>query len=855
MIPLKLTLNNFLCYRDDVVLDLTGIQTACLAGQNGHGKSALLDALTWVLWGKARETSDDDLIHMGQSEMRVELEFDLEGQRYRVTRRRARPKTAGGGGSTDVGFAVLEEDGTYRAITGRGVRDTGRLIEQTLGMSYKLFTNSAYLRQGRADEFTMADPADRKDILGEILDLSKYDKLEEQAKEAVKQTRGQIDRVQAEIDRLSLIAEKRPEFWEQLTATRKQQIELEDGVKSLMVKLQELQRRQQEVACHRQEQAKLQTELDALNRKLGDERTALARVLAGYQRSDELFARADAIEQNYLCFQTYSRQDKAEAERERRYHKLQGRQKDLRHAISLARTRLEGQRDAARDHIERSRQAASGLAEREAALAQLDQEQAQLARQQAEHQARAEELRRWQAERDELDGANQQREAEAKRLKARIDKLPAAGAPCPLCARQMGAHDRAQVVREFEQDLQKRRAEWRECQVRSKELSARVQAAEPEVEQLGERLREDSLRLARQRSALEAQLDQARRAGQELRQAEETLCLTERRLAEQDFAAAERTELAEVERQLVDLAYDAAAHEQLRAALQPLEKADEEYHLLEKARTWRVGADRERELLERNVAQFEQQQTAAQTRLAVLRAELGGTEVLDGDIAQTSATLDRATKAAQRAREDETILLSRIGDCERAEQDRDARQKALLQAKEELGLYNDLVLAFGKKGVQAMIIETVLPELEQMANEILARMTDNRMHVTLESQKLLAKGTTSETLEIKIADELGTRAYELYSGGEAFRVNFALRVALSKLLARRAGKQLQTLIIDEGFGTQDSSGREKLVDSIQAIQEDFNLILVITHIDELKDQFPVRIDVVKTDAGSQVSVA
>ena len=111
-----------------------------------------------------------------------------------------------------------------------------------------------------------------------------------------------------------------------------------------------------------------------------------------------------------------------------------------------------------------------------------------------------------------------------------------------------------------------------------------------------------------------------------------------------------------------------------------------------------------------------------------------------------------------------------------------------------------------------------------------------------------------ETLEIKIADELGTRSYETFSGGETFRINFALRIALSRLLAKRAGAPLPTLFIDEGFGTQDSAGRDKLVETINAIAGDFQRILVITHIDELKDLFPVRIEVTKTAEGSKVEV-
>ncbi|MBT9142336.1 MAG: Nuclease SbcCD subunit C [Dehalococcoidia bacterium] len=90
--------------------------------------------------------------------------------------------------------------------------------------------------------------------------------------------------------------------------------------------------------------------------------------------------------------------------------------------------------------------------------------------------------------------------------------------------------------------------------------------------------------------------------------------------------------------------------------------------------------------------------------------------------------------------------------------------------------------------------------------------------------------------------------------GESFRINLALRIALSRLLARRAGAPLPTLIIDEGFGTQDAAGRGKLVEAINSIQDDFERIIVITHIEELKDAFPVRIEVTKTDEGSTITI-
>ena len=190
----------------------------------------------------------------------------------------------------------------------------------------------------------------------------------------------------------------------------------------------------------------------------------------------------------------------------------------------------------------------------------------------------------------------------------------------------------------------------------------------------------------------------------------------------------------------------------------------------------------------------------------------------------------------------------------RRETEKTENEKQLNLTVKEVAIYHELAEAFGKKGIQALLIETALPEIEVEANRLLARMTDNRMHVKIETQKETQKGDVTETLEIKISDELGTRVYEMYSGGEAFRINFAIRIALSRLLARRAGAPLPTLIIDEGFGTQDVAGIEKLKEAINSIQDDFEKIMVITHVEELRDAFPARIDVVKTADGSTFSL-
>jgi exonuclease SbcC len=231
------------------------------------------------------------------------------------------------------------------------------------------------------------------------------------------------------------------------------------------------------------------------------------------------------------------------------------------------------------------------------------------------------------------------------------------------------------------------------------------------------------------------------------------------------------------------------------------------------------------------VEQVEQQILNLQKRLAVLQNDL-----VDAN-RRLGAEQQRAERYEALAAERPDIKQNR---------DKSAR---------DAQIYEKLMTAFGKDGIQALIIENAIPEIEEEANRILSRLTGNSTQITIEPLRNLKTGGTKETLDIHISDEMGTRPYEMFSGGEAFRTNFALRIALSKLLAHRAGTRLRSLVIDEGFGTQDTQGLEYLIEALQGIQEDFEKIIVVTHLERLKSAFPARIEVAKyPDIGSQFEV-
>ena len=181
MIPLRLRVRNFMSYGEDVApLDFSQITTACLSGDNGHGKSALLDAMTWALWGETRAKNIDDVVRLGQAETEVEFEFDLEGQRYRVLRKRSLRTKAGQSSLELQGFDVTGN--RFQAISGNSIRETEAKIVQLLHMNYETFINSVFILQGRADEFTTRRPGERKRILAEVLGLSLFDDLEARAR-------------------------------------------------------------------------------------------------------------------------------------------------------------------------------------------------------------------------------------------------------------------------------------------------------------------------------------------------------------------------------------------------------------------------------------------------------------------------------------------------------------------------------------------------------------------------------------------------------------------------------------------------------------------------------------------------
>jgi exonuclease SbcC len=99
---------------------------------------------------------------------------------------------------------------------------------------------------------------------------------------------------------------------------------------------------------------------------------------------------------------------------------------------------------------------------------------------------------------------------------------------------------------------------------------------------------------------------------------------------------------------------------------------------------------------------------------------------------------------------------------------------------------------------------------------------------------------------------LGGKTNEFFSGGESFKIDLALRIALVKLLTQKSGQAIRTFIIDEGFGSQDTQSLEKMIDVLYALQNEFDLIILISHLTDMKEQFPGQFFIRKTPTGSVI---
>jgi DNA repair protein SbcC/Rad50 len=847
MLPLRLRIKNFLAYRSPELVNFDGIHLACLTGSNGAGKSSLLDAITWALWGKARARRDEELVHMGQQDMYVQLDFEQDGLVYQVIRRRARGRSVG-----MLELNAIDEDGNLISHSEPSMRATQERINRLLNLDYETFVHSAFLQQGKADAFTTKTPRERKQILSDILGLARWESYEEAAKEVIKGIETDIANREYEIARIDEELKHEPALKAAVSEAEQQQQEAETALRAAEESLKQVEHAPGEMRNAQRNRAEIEQRLRNFEGDLkaaAEEIARQERKVEGYER---IIAMQEEIQAGYAALEEARTTNQSLADKMMELREIEQARNDVQRQLDAVRAELRaeiGSFEATIIGLEKTLKGAQPDLFEEirieiAALELLDGQRAQI----------QEQLDLLKEEKGQRDTTNVSLRTEMDELKDRMDRLKAAdSAFCPLCGQPLDETSRLVLLDQLGVQGRERGDAFRNNQARMKVIADDTKVAQESLVDIRVKLQRLS-DLKGRAGQLRAGIDAAQEAELQLDLVRARLIAAQDTLNGEAFANDLRAQISLLDEARSALGYDSDLHTAARQGLETFREFEVRQKELEIA--WE-GLPDAREALDAVLVRRER----------LLQAQGEETANLD-KIAVEIARLEVLVREEQARREEvnrqriaERSAFRKLADAQQAlKATEDGRIRKieleghLAQRRVERAVYEELRLAFGKNGIPAMIIETAIPELETGANRLLNRMTDGRMSLMLTTQREKITGGVAETLDIQIADELGTRAYEMFSGGEAFRINFALRVALSQMLARRAGAQLRTLFIDEGFGTQDEEGRNKLVEAITAIQDDFDLILVITHIDDLRDSFPVHVQIDKMEDGSHISV-
>lgn len=971
MIPVSLRMKNFLSYRNETpTFDFTAIHIACLSGDNGAGKSSFLEAIHWAIWGEAR-LGEREIITLGEQDMYVELTFMVNDINYRIHRSFT---TNRGGTKLLLEQANDAQRTKWASISGGTMRETQqRITNEIVGMSYAVFQNSAYLRQGRADSFTQLTASERRDILAQILEIDQYEKYRERAKITRTKLNDEKTNLQGQMANDEQRASEIPTLEEYLNKadTRVQSAETYGDYVDARIALQNAQKNLSQTQQQYDNVTTLQQDLALTIGQLEGQLAQRPTIETQYQQLLDL-------EQTTRTLTVQREQhDELQQQHQTNANFVSDAKQQLTHTIQRLSAEIQFL-DAAitnlpnlvNEHAQLTAQIVS-LQDVNAQITALKKQQQELRSTLTQAQSQLQQLTRIGLEIQNLDDRMTQlyertqpwemlntqlatcEDAQKRHvaiqseltllqennanLSAQRDSVKARGLelsekqksltvdqPCPTCQTMMDDDHYSHAVAEFEQEIVLLRSQFSLFREQITHINRQIAslneeklACEQQTIQAGD--------IRRQLGGIEAQRNELDRVQIQLAQLHQqhdafvglelgtTISISQQQIIELEDAlhTANNQHAARtfVQQRLVQLQSDISnltAQQQRRDACRTEYEATQllldtnQFAANEQRAIVQIAAALATLNFDPNGLRAVQAQIdilspirSVYNQIAVSQANLDAANQRHQDtthrLNELSATRDKSHADVIHHTERSQSLASRIGERNTAistpqmreladDEIRNCRDhRSQLQAKltiareaqnnlvtqqarlatiaNEMNRYDILEKAFASKGIQAMLIrDYAIPALEKETNQILARMSDNQLYLNISTNTETQRGTTIETIDLRVSDASGTRPIEAYSGGEAFRISFALRIALSKLLVHRAGHRLETLIIDEGFGTQDAQGRERLVEAINSISDDFHTILVITHIQELRDLFPVQIAFKRTVAGSSWEV-
>lgn len=793
MRPLRLELAGFTSFRDATVIEFEGADHFVLMGPTGAGKSSIIDAMTFALYGSVPRYENRNLvapvITQGRNEAKVRLDFSVEGKEYTAVRVVKRTGGAGKGASTKE--ARLESAGETLAGTADEVTDA---VADLIGLSFEHFCKCVVLPQGEFSRFLHDKPADRQDMLVRLLNLGVYEVMRQHAAARASQTKTRIAMIE---ERLSAEAETAsPERLEaaearrdKLEALRGEVTEALPGLASLSDAVDAARAEASELGGWVERLAELAAPegLDDLGAEAAEAQAALAEAKSALAAATQVHDKAVAAfeklpERDPLLAVARARNDVAV---------LKEQAAELRREVSEAAAAL-------REAETASEAAEAVVAEAEAALAEVEHD----------HAAHA----------------------------LAADLVP--GEPCPVCAQVVKTVPRRAkpaALKKAEAAVDKATAAWEKLLDKTEMARTALLRKEAEVASLKARIADGTAGLKGAPTA--AQVAKQLAALDDAEAEIKTLRATEREArATVDRASSRLEELRAAERS------GRMSFEQQRDALAPLEPPAAGHESL--AADW---AD---------LLAWAGRQIPALTEKgheATRRAESKGAELEDALAGLAAACEACGLQVSQPARLAETVVEAATKAAAEVEAIRKAIEAAAAQRKQldELGrahaVASSLAQHLSAKGFERWIVNEALRRLVEGATVILKELSND--------QYSLAIDDAGNFLVTDHHNANETRSARTLSGGETFLASLALALSLSDQLVELAAEgsaRLEAIFLDEGFGTLDPETLDTVAATVENLAAGGRMVGIVTHVRDLAERVPLQFRVRKEHGASTV---
>lgn len=846
-----------------------------ICGKTGTGKTMILDAMTFALYGKSSGHSRDDFEAMRctnaafEQTTYVKFEFENNGEYFLFERRLERKRK-----NLSASYNVMQrdEDGSWKPLLENArEKALNEKAVEIIGLEYEQFRQVIVLPQGQFEKLLTSNSDEKEKILTSIFGEDKWQTIAEQLynevverKEQLKGTKEKIQNSLREEQCASLselrekIAQKEAERKEldltYETAGYERQIKWLQDLLAVSRRFGDLHKAEERVK-RLGEQYEARTHW---GRQVKDAvRAGKVRVLleAAEQAGQALSAR-QTEEAHALKRANQARESVEHAEKALKIHVDQMKTVEEQR---LQKLQYEGKR-ADYEGIETVEHAVHDIK----AAEQTAQKQAETARQYLDSFAS-----RISGLQGAYNASNETHKQYMERYLAGITGELAQqlveGEPCPVCGSTLHPHKAAKADNHVTRAMvDQQKAETEQIYQKLQDTLAEQEAAKAAYEDAHAAAERKHAEVV----AAQAQLDAMKKnlvAGITTLQALNAAIMD----IGQTVTAYERKKAAlEEDQKYAQEAYTAAkaaitaakketsvAQEHCQMADQAVEDAlrEQQFASMEEARALFIG-ERELEARKKQIADYDANVKVAQKNLDELRQELADTE--EPDEVQCQEQLTAASDARTTYAENKGILSTEINRLTEKltmlEAEGEGMEEKIREAEEDFAFAKKLRGDSGT-GLQRYVLGIMFSSVVAAANKMLELVHGGRYRLYRSDEK--AQGTNKRGLELKVFDrnsvEHGGRFVSTLSGGEKFLASLALSIGMSTI-AQKSGIKIEALFIDEGFGSLDEDSISDAMNILSSIQQANGLVGIISHVQLLQDRIPTKLQVQEVEDGSHI---